>query len=186
MELPLLSPRAEPLLDHMSRKNIHQSASPLIPDKSHQQELGSYFLVPAITEGTIPNLGDLFSPFLACLLLLRGSEKPSLNCKSGLIIPYATNSQNHAALPEVEKGWCDSPPTLWTRGRGYFRDGIVDSIDSGAPAMLGLASCHFPCLPLFSSAQPMLELFPGLDYSLAISCCKLQQDSAPLLTARQI
>lgn len=104
---------------------------------------------------------------LACLLLLRGSKKPSLNCKSGLIVPYATNSQYSAALPEGEElVWFT--PTLWKRGRGYFRgDVAVDSIGLQSTSAAGLSFTPFSLSPIifFSSADvgavPRAQLFPG-------------------------
>lgn len=174
-------PHAEPLLDHMLSENIHHLAFPLIPDKKPPARAGQLSLGPRHHWRDYPQFRERTHSLSACLLLLRDSKKPSFNYKSGLIILHATNSQHYVALPTGE-GLVQFSPTLQTRGRGYFRATIViDSI-----GLQSLASHNFPRLPLFSSVQPMLELFPGLDYSLAISCCRLQQDSTPLLTARQI
>lgn len=165
----------------MSRENIHHLAFPLIPDKKPPARAGQLSLGPRHHWRDYPQFREPTHSVLACLLLYRDSKKLSFNCKSGLIVPHATSLQHYAALPEGE-GLVPFSPTLQKRGRGYFRANIViDSI-----GLQSLASHHFPHLPLFSSAQPTLELFPGLDYSLAISCCKLQQDSTLLLTARQI
>lgn len=102
---------------------------------------------------------------MACLLLLRGSEKLSLNCKSGLIIPCATNSQHYAALLEGE-GLVWLTPTLWNRGRGYFRGDVVKyRLQSTSAA--GLSFMPFSLSPIifFGSADvgavPGARLFPG-------------------------
>lgn len=116
------------------------------PRQKPPARAGQLFLGPSHHWRDYPKFRGSTHSVLACLLLLRGSEKLSLSCKSVLIIPYATNSQHCATLPEGE-GLVRFTPTLWKRGRGYFRgDAVVDSIDSRAPVLMGLASRHFPCL----------------------------------------
>lgn len=143
----------------MSDENKPQSLSPLIPDKKHQQELGSYLLVPDITAGTVPNVGVVWLANCSW----EAQKRHHSNCKSDLIAPCATSP------PSPSRG--RRAGALEERKRN-FRDMVQDC---RAPVLLGLAPHHFPSSYHFP--QPMLELFLGLDGSLAIPSCKVQQDS---------
>lgn len=106
---------------------------------------------------------------MAWLILLRGSKKPSFNCKS-----HATDSQ------------------CFSRGRmcgvilsHSIRGGMAtSSTELESTIMAGFSIMPFPCLLLFSLAQLRLQLFLRISFYLIVSCYKLQQDNMLLLMAR--
>lgn len=75
-----------------------------------------------------------------------------------------------------EKGWCNWPPPCGREEDSISEKTVTDSIGLQHTSAAGLSFTPFSLSPLFSSAQLILELFPGPDYSLATSCCELQQD----------
>ena len=132
MELPLLCsviPTCRAFPGPHVKGEYSSVGFPSHPRQKQLARAGQLFLSPKHQWRDYPKFRGSTHSIFTCLLLLRGSEKPSLNCKSGLIISHTNNSQHYAALPEGE-GLVWFTPTSWKKGRGRFReDTVVDNIE---------------------------------------------------------